>query len=286
MPIARLRADPVGTRITVLVDDRVGSAGLAAEHGLALWIEHDGHRILFDTGASGRVLLANAAALGVSVEDAEAVCLSHGHYDHTGGLAAVLPRLRGARLYAHPAVFEPKAARDGAKWRAIGISLPRSAIEARGVQLRLAEGPQEVAPGVAMTGEVVRDSRFVPQTPHLCIEGPDGPTPDPFRDDQALVVRGAEGLIVVSGCAHAGIVNLCRAAQGLMNEVRLQAVIGGFHLWGASAALIEATIAAFRQLRPGSIQPCHCTGGPAMVALARAFPDTCRALAVGSVLEL
>ncbi len=277
----------MSTRITVLADDRRESGAVKAEHGLSLWIEHDGYAILFDTATTPRVLEHNAEALGVALEYADAVCLSHGHYDHTGGLAGILPELHGADLYAHPDIFTPKwRKRLWLFWKPIGMPLSRTDLEEAGLNLHLSQEPQEVCPGATLTGEVERDGRFVPATPHLFAGEPGERQVDPFRDDQALALRGDEGLIVVSGCAHSGIINLCRAAQRITGEDRLRAVVGGFHLVGASSELMEATIEAFRELNPQAIHPCHCTGVPAMKTLAAAFPDRCRPIAGGSVLDL
>jgi len=273
------------TRITVLVDDRKGTSTLGTEHGLSMWIEHDGHKLLFDTGTSGQLLVDNAAALGVRLDEAEAVCLSHGHYDHTGGLATVLPLLSGARLLAHPKVFVPKLAQRATGWQAIGTRVSEADIASAGLTVHLADGPQEVFPGVMLTGEVEREPSLVPHTPHLCVEDGGGPKLDTFPDDQAIALRHPDGLIVISGCAHAGIINHCRAAQRLMGDERLRAVVGGFHLVGASAELMAATINAFRELAPQVIHPCHCTGDPAMATLAREFPETCTPIASGATLE-
>lgn len=273
------------TRITVLVNDTAARPDLAIEHGLALWIEHDGHAIVLDVGSSGRVLVGNARRLGVRLEKAEAVCLSHGHYDHTGGLAAVLPALAGATLYAHPAVFTPKYARRTGGWQSIGCRLSREDIEAAGIEVSLSAGPHEVVPGAALLGEVERDAALVPSTPDLLIEDEAGRRIDPFPDDQALALETRAGIVVVSGCAHAGIVNHCRAAEQQFPGKPLRAALGGFHLVGASRALLEATIAAFRGIAPQAIHPCHCTGEPATRALLAAFPDTCVPIAAGAVLD-
>ncbi|HUT34302.1 MAG TPA: MBL fold metallo-hydrolase [Planctomycetota bacterium] len=282
----------MATRITVLVDDRKGLPALATEHGLAFWVEHDGRKLLVDTGASGQALLRNAEALGIAVEEAEAIALSHGHFDHTGGLAAVAPRLGGVDLYAHPDVFVRKYTKSttGA-WHSIGIAFAQTQLEAAGIFCRLSTGAQEVVPGAWLTGEVPRDARCVPSTPHLYADNPVGRIIDPFHDDQALVLRGADGFVVVSGCAHSGIVNLCRAAQQIANprrllgQGRLRAVVGGFHLGNASPELLQATIEGLRALDPEAIHPCHCTGEPATRALTEAFPHCCKPIAAGSVLE-
>ena len=280
------------TRITVLVDDRKAQPALATEHGLAFWVEHDGHRFLFDTGATGRVLLANADALGIRIEEAEAIVLSHGHLDHSGGLAAIAPRLGGVDLYAHPDVFVPKYTKTpSGAWHSVGIAMTQDALEAAGILTRLSKGPQDVLPGITLTGEVPREARYVPSTPHLYTDGPTGRIIDPFHDDQALILRAPGGAVVLSGCAHSGIINLCRATQRLVNPRRLIgkdhlfAVVGGFHLAGGSPQLLAATLEGLRELYPDVIRPSHCTGEPALRALAEAFPRFCEPFSAGSVLE-
>jgi len=228
---------------------------------------------------------ANAATLGVRVADAHAVCLSHGHMDHTGGLRGLLPRLSGAELYAHPAAFVPKFARRTGRWQAIGAGVSQEQLRDAGVRVHLSDDPQEVAPGATLTGQVEREPQYVPSTPHLFAEGADGRRVDAFPDDQALVLESDAGLVVVSGCAHSGIINLCRAAQRITGSARLRAVVGGFHLVGASEALLDATIEGLHELAPQAIHPCHCTGEPATYALVRAFPDQCRPIAAGCILE-
>ncbi len=281
----------MATRITVLVDDRKVLAGLSTEHGLALWVEHDGRRLLFDTGAAGNTIVANAAILGIRLEDAEAICLSHGHIDHTGGLAALAPRLGGVDIYAHPDVFGKKYAKSASGWHPRGIAMSQSQLEALGIFSHLSKGAQEVVPGAMLTGEVERDPRLAPSTPHLWADSAVGRIIDPFHDDQALVLRCEGGLVVLSGCAHSGIVNLCRGAQRLMNprglagQGRLRAVVGGFHLVAASPQLLAATVQGLRELDPEAIHPCHCTGDQATNALVQAFPFCCKPICTGSVLE-
>jgi len=241
----------LATKITVLVDNRAERSGLATEHGLSLWIEHGDCKILFDTGASGRALLANAEALGIELADADAICLSHGHLDHTGGLAAALPRLAGADLYAHPRVFAERFSHSTSGWHSIGMPLSPEEIERAGVLTHVSENPTEVCPGARA---VERDESLVPPTPHLYARGPAGRVPDTFPDDQVLVLEVGEGTVVVSGCAHGGIANHCRAAQrhvdpeGKTARGEIVAVVGGFHLEGTPRQFVEATIEGLRRL--------------------------------------
>ncbi len=251
-----------------------------------------GHKLLLDTGASGLALLRNAEALGIRLEEAEAIALSHGHFDHTGGLAAVAPRLGGVDLYAHPDAFGRKYSKTPAgSWQSIGIALTQAQLEAAGIFCRLSKDPQEVAPGIWLTGEVPRDPRCVPSTPHLYADNPVGRIIDPFHDDQALVLLGPDGFVVVSGCAHSGIVNLCRAAQQIANprrlvgHGRLRAIVGGFHLGTASIEQLQSTIEGLHALGTEAIYPCHCTGEAATRALVQAFPRCRQPIAAGSVLN-
>jgi len=281
----------LATKITVLVDNRAERPGLATEHGLSLWIEHGDCKILFDTGASGRALLANAEALGIELADAGAICLSHGHLDHTGGLAAALPRLAGADLYAHPRVFAERFSHSTSGWHSIGMPLSPEEIERAGVLTHLSENPTEVCPGATLLRAVERDESLVPPTPHLYARGPAGRVPDTFPDDQVLVLEVGEGIVVVSGCAHGGIANHCRAAQrhvdpeGKTARGEIVAVVGGFHLEGTPRQFVEATIEGLRRLGVRRFFPCHCTGRQGAEALRKAFGVACQPVAAGAALE-
>ncbi len=272
-------------RITVIVENTAQGAGMLAEHGLAYWIEWNGQRVLFDTG-QGKVLESNAEQLGIPFRKTDAVVLSHGHYDHTGGLAEVLNSDRPIAVYLHPTALATRFVRnkDGSG-REIGIPLAsKQALRQRVQELVWTEGPTVTFDGLMVTGAPFRLTDF---------EDPGGPffldpgcqTPDPILDDQAMFFEAKEGTVVLLGCAHAGVINTLRYVRALTGQKPIHAVLGGMHLLEASSQRIERTIEQFRELDIVRLGPAHCTGMTATAALWSAFPDRCLACNVGTVFE-
>ena len=273
-------------RITVLVENTAGARGLQAEHGLALWVEADGTDILFDTG-QGMVLSFNADALGIDLADADAVVLSHGHYDHTGGLERVLNDLGRAAVYVHPRAFDAKFGRwDKGAGTCIGSPIRDvERIRAKVAQVVFTTGPTKLADGVWVTGEIPRRNTF---------EDTGGPffldeactKADPLIDDQALYVESAAGVVVLTGCGHAGLVNTLDYVSELTGCTHMHAVLGGFHLVGAPEERIARTVEALRRYDVQRIGPAHCTGRPATAQILTALPERFVALATGSQLTI
>lgn len=262
---------PNRVEITILVEDG-GGESLTPEHGLAVWIRAGGVEGLLDAG-QGKALVGNAAHLGMDLAQAQFLVLSHGHYDHSGGLAAFLEHNRlGPILFAEGALDPRWSLRPPSAPREIGI--PRSAREAlnklppeRIVPL---DSPRFLGEGLGLTGPIPRTSGF---------EDPGGPffldregfTPDPIRDDQALWIATEEGTVIVLGCAHAGVVNTVEFVQKI-SPGPIRALVGGFHLLEAGPERLDLTIRALRKVDPDLIVPCHCTGDRAVQELSRAFP--------------
>lgn len=263
------------TTITILVDNEAG-AGLEAEHGLALWIETDGWNCLFDTGQGG-ALGKNARILGIDPHNAHCLVFSHGHYDHTGGLAALLPSCRHLDVYCHPAVAYPRYAIRNRQAKPLRMPRNAMAVLDRHPQehLHWVQQPLMLTETVGLTGPIARETVFEDTGGPFYLDL-HGHRPDPVDDDLALWIRTEQGVIVCVGCAHAGLVNTLQQVRRHTNDLPIRAVIGGFHLLNADRRRLELTIAALQQLHPEVIVPCHCTGEDAVSALRHAFNRRCR----------
>lgn len=272
-------------RIAIIADNTAARGDLRTEHGFACWVEAHGHRVLFDTGA-GQVLRANAAALGVGLEQAEAIALSHGHYDHTGGLTEAWTMPETTPLYLHEGALVARYRVGATGAKAIGMPGVARKLAARHVtSLRYTNQPTQIAPGVWLTGYVPRRHPEEAAEPEAFFLDPDGQQPDPLVDDQALYIVTGSGVVVLLGCAHAGVINTLDHIRDLTGDAPLRAVIGGMHLRNASPAKLAWTIARLQQRRPGIVVPTHCTGDPAIQALQVAFAERCRPGGAGAVFE-
>jgi 7,8-dihydropterin-6-yl-methyl-4-(beta-D-ribofuranosyl)aminobenzene 5'-phosphate synthase len=269
---------------------------LIAEPGFSALVRIDlngrERTILFDTGVSPSGVVENMRRLGLSLQDVEVIVLSHGHWDHVTGMEGVARTLGRTRL---PLLIHPEF------WRRRRICFPgldpaelpstsRSALEGAGFEIVEERQPSFLLDGsVLITGEVDRTTEF-----EIGFKGHEafvdhGWQADPLiLDDQALVLRLPErGLVVLSGCGHAGIVNIVRHAQRLTGEQQIAAIIGGFHLSGPMfEAIIAPTVHAFDELSPSLLMPAHCTGWKAVHQLAARFPEAFVQCAVGTTIEL
>lgn len=272
-------------RLTVLVENSVYRAGLLAEHGWSVWLEAGGQRVLFDTGQSD-LLLANAQRLGVDLGSVDSIVLSHGHYDHGGGLAAVLAKARpGVAVWAHPGALQPKYHRGPTAVRSIGLpTTAHTALDAAGARWHDVDTPTAMAPGLWLTGPIPRRHPEEASAEGFCLDA-EGRQDDPLLDDQALVIRTVAGSVVLLGCAHAGIINTLDRVQAITADAPLRAVIGGLHLRSASPERLAWTIDALRRFRSRHFYPTHCTGAAAVAALWAAFPGQCAAASVGTTLD-
>ena len=253
-------------KITIIVDNHA-LPGFASEHGLSLWLETDAGNVLFDTG-QGPGFESNVQALGIPLETARAIVLSHGHYDHTGGLPFALERSPSARVYVHPDAFAPRFSLRDAVMRTINMPYPAEvALKAHKANLVDTTRAMEVVPGVWTTGPIPRCNDFEDTGGHFFLDRI-GHRPDMIPDDQALWIQTPSGPVVLLGCAHAGVVNTLDYISQLTGARTFHAVIGGMHLGKAGPERLAATAEALRRYEVSIVGPMHCTGAQAATFLA------------------
>ncbi len=284
-PVVRLEPLPHAV-LTLVSENNTGfDAHALGEWGLSVLVEAGRQRLLFDTGG-GRVLVDNARALEVDLSRLDAIVLSHGHGDHTGGLPKALELAGKVDVYLHPAGFDPFFLRAGSGIVRSAMPMTRDELTARARRVIETRGPTPVGEGLMVTGAVPRLTGFEDTGVVGLAFSDEGLTrPDPVSADQALFFRVREGIVLLLGCGHSGVVNTMRYVSELLGEPRIYAVIGGTHLLRASPARLEATAQALREHGVQKVMLCHCTGIDAYAALSRALPGRCSWPASGARLE-
>jgi len=272
-------------RISVLCDDTAASGEFLAEHGASFLVEPDnGRRWLVDAGTTD-IFLMNAARMGISLDHVDGIVVTHGHDDHTGGLA-FCSRLGGTPpVYGHPYVWHKQyEVRKGEPVRILGM--PYMARRYADPLFRPVRGTSKLDEGLYFFTDVPRQpGSYAPVEGKFFNE--DGTGPCPIEDDGTLVMKTPRGLVVLFGCAHAGYVNILKAVRKEFPEELLLAVVGGLHLGGASEAALAEAVAytdAFRA-RGFTFHTGHCTGGKAAARFREAFGDeAARPLGAGRVI--
>ncbi len=270
--------------ITVLAENTVHRRGLLAEHGLSIWIETPDAQVLFDTG-QGLALPNNVARLKIPIDQASAIALSHGHYDHCGGLGYLLQENKAAPIYLHPDALQPRFSRHAdQQMHAIGMPVDlASALEAVSERITQTLQPTRVAADIWATGPIPRVTDFEDTGGEFYLDA-QGVAPDPIRDDQALWLETSKGIVVVLGCAHSGVVNTLQFIADLTGARGFHAVLGGMHLGRASPKRLAATAAALDRYGVSRLGPMHCTGMTAAVFLAEHSPGRLESCGVGEKL--
>lgn len=247
-------------RITLVVDNLVRN-GFQQEHGLSILVESGKEAVLFDTGQTGRVLRDNLERLSVNPDSISAIVLSHGHYDHTGGLRQAMGLALNAKCYAHPFCFNAKYAKANGELRYIGIP-SNSTISKKFVVYN--KTPVGILHGVVLSGEIpiikpvdCTQGRFV-------VENDSGLLPDDFVEEQCLIVRGNSGLAVLLGCAHRGVENNILTAMQIAGTEHIKLVVGGLHLGHANEERLNGVSDFLTVADIETIACCHCTGDQAI----------------------
>ena len=273
-------------KVTVL-STPLADVGFLGEWGYSALVEADGHKFLYDTGHRPDLVLANARALGIDLSNVEVVILSHNHPDHTGGLLDLRRELGSknplamSTAYVAAGIFEPRVTPDG---KVIDrMAALRSDYEKLGGKFIVTDKPIEIAPGVWLTGPVPRITKESKWQPGVRRQTSSGLLADDIPEDSALVITTAQGLVVITGCGHAGAVNIADYASRITGERHIDALIGGLHLDQKSDDVVRWTAAQLSRFHPKYLLLGHCTGIEATFALRRLLGLTRRTAVVSAV---
>lgn len=273
--------------IICVVDNAVKrSSALWGEHGVSFWIERASQTLLFDTGQSGDVLLHNLDVLGLSLAQVDVLAFSHAHYDHTGGLKAALPGLRpGVILACHPSFFEKRFSLRDETIRSIGVEQEKHDLE---VHFRLAPSlhPAELIPGLWTTGNITERPHYEGRSERHRVQRDGELISDPYADDLSLVIETGEGLTLVCGCCHAGLLNTLHQVVSYFQKP-VRTIIGGTHLSGISDEDMELTGVQLKEVFDSpDLYLNHCTGEKALMRLDQAFSGKVNPFPAGSSLTV
>ncbi|WP_425058245.1 hypothetical protein SCACP_28900 [Sporomusa carbonis] len=275
-------------KITVVMENSVPARvrrPFLAEHGLSMLLDTGSKLYLFDTGQTDAVV-HNLGLLGIHPAQLDGIILSHGHYDHTGGLKAILTHAKkNLPVYANEGIFISRFSGAQADRSFIGIPYPQDLLISLGAQFHFLNSAVQLTDDLWISGPVPRktgergDSRLIVKTK----EGVE--IPDNIPDDLSLYHTTAEGLIVICGCAHAGLVNILRYGFEVTCQDRLRGIVGGTHLGGVSSEQCTDSLKELEQLQPAFIAANHCTGFTIMGHLQTAFGEKFIPAFVGTVID-
>jgi 7,8-dihydropterin-6-yl-methyl-4-(beta-D-ribofuranosyl)aminobenzene 5'-phosphate synthase len=269
-------------KINILAEEHVHKRGILAEHGYSILVEIDGFRVLFDAGQT-EILFLNAEKVGIDVSIVNALVISHGHYDHTGGVPEFCRLNMHAPVYIHPEAFRERySSVDGVIFGSkIGISWYRGRNPFRDRMFTVKE-PLQIHKQIAISGEVPRVIPFEEPPKNFLIRSENGDfVTDTVIDEQFMIVKGLKGIYIFVGCSHPGVINCIKYASKFFPGEKLVGLIGGMHLGDANDTKIQATIQQFIELGIDIVIPLHCSGIMATSEMKRLMREKCNLLACG-----
>jgi len=258
-------------KITCVIDNAAPEGSdLKTEHGVAFWIETEGGVVLFDTGASAAALKINLRKLGLKISDISALALSHAHYDHTGGIEAILEERENLPIYANADIFHPRYSLHDGNYDASGFVLQRDDYERR-ADWRLNDSPTEIVPGLWTSGRIQERAYPEGRSAGHAIRVDGEFVADPYQDDMSLMLETGDGWVLICGCCHAGILNTLAHVQAHFDG-KLIAILGGIHLMPAEMPLVRQVVGALQQAAPDARYWLnHCTGNDALTVCRETF---------------
>ena len=274
--------------LTILCEnsvDKVSPYGLLGEHGFSCHLRTPDGDFLFDSGG-GMTIMNNAKLLGVDFSKLKGIIFSHGHFDHTGGLKQVLEQTGPIPIYAHDDLFSAHFSKNSGKMHNIGIPWPKDELEKLGADFHLSSTPYEITPDLLLSGEVPRLSKEETGDPNLLtIVNSGEQCTDPLHDDLSLFINTSKGLVILLGCAHAGLLNIIDHAIKKKKKKKIYMVLGGTHLKFCSEDQMTATLDRLEGLNVELIGASHCTGLRGARMLSERFGERFFSASVGVEIE-
>ncbi len=272
-------------KLIILAENRVSHARLLAEQGLSVLIETAQGNLLFDTGQTD-AFLRNAKELGKDLSSLKGIVLSHGHYDHTGGLPYYIEAYGKTDIYCHPALSNKKYKVYPGGRLDIGVPWEESKLKFLGANCIYKSHPYEILPGVWLSGEIPRNTSYETIDERYQQRAAESYIHDELHDEQCIALKTEKGLVVLTGCGHAGVINSVKHAMRITGTTELYAVMGGFHLLHTPEERIRMIVHNLERLNPRYIVPLHCTGFNAIHHMYNHFSDRVLLMNVGNVLEV
>jgi 7,8-dihydropterin-6-yl-methyl-4-(beta-D-ribofuranosyl)aminobenzene 5'-phosphate synthase len=272
-------------KLSILSENRVVNPRLRAEQGFSVYIETENGTVLFDVGQTD-ALVENAREMNIDLKSVQKIVLSHGHYDHTGGLPFVLKQMNPIDVICHPALSNKKYKIHPAGRTNIGVPWEKRDMISQGARFIYKTHPFEVLPDVWISGEIPRRSSFeyveetYQQKPSVSY------IHDEIHDDQCLVLNTVKGLIILLGCGHAGPINSIKQSMRVTKNKKIYAVVGGMHLQHSPDEKIKKIVKNLCALDPEYVLPLHCTGFNAITRFITVFEQRVKLLNVGDTFEL